>query len=61
MLDIFVNNCFNKDFLSIFTKHLKLASAKHSYNTRSMRNGLLFIYTPNYFAVMKVIHTPTNP
>ena len=45
----FVNNCFNMDSFSIFTENFKLASATHSYNTRSARNGLLFV--PSYNSV----------
>ena len=35
---VFINNCFNEDF--------KLVSTTYSYNTRSARNGLLFV--PSY-------------
>ena len=45
----FWSNCFSKDSFSIFTKHFKLTSATHSCNTRSMRNGLIFI--PSYNSV----------
>ena len=44
---IFMNNCFNRDSFSSFNKHFKLASATHLYNTRSVRNGLLFISSYN--------------
>ena len=43
---IFINNCFNKDSFSIFNENFKLVSNTHSYNTRSARNGLLFV--PSY-------------
>ena len=46
---IFVNNCFNKDSFSIFNKNFKLVSTTHSYNTRSARNGLLFVPSYNTF------------
>ena len=45
----FWSNCFSKDSFTIFTKHFKLTSATHSCNTRSMRNGLIFI--PSYNSV----------
>ena len=41
----FLNNCFNNDSFSIFTKRFKLTSTTHSY-IRSVRNSLLFI--PSY-------------
>ena len=40
---IFANNCINKDSFSIFNENFKLVSTMHSYNTRSARNGLLFV------------------
>ena len=40
---IFINNCFNRDSFSIFNENFKLVSTMHSYNTRSARNGLLFV------------------
>ena len=43
---IFINNCFNRDYFSIFNENFKLVSVIHSYNTRSVRNGLLFV--PSY-------------
>ena len=42
---VFVNNCFNKYSFSISTKHFKLASATHLYNTRSVRNYLYLVIT----------------
>ena len=36
---IFINNCFNMD-------SFQLVSTMHSHNTRSARNGLLFV--PSY-------------
>ena len=41
---IFINNCFNRDSS---TTHA-LVSTAHSYNTRSARNGLLFVLTQSY-------------
>ena len=43
---IFINNCFNTDSFSIFNENFKLVSTTYSYNTRSARNGLLFV--PSY-------------
>ena len=40
---VFINNCFNKDSFSLFNENFKLVSVTHSYNTRSARNGLLFV------------------
>ena len=58
---IFINNCFNKDFFSIFNENFELVSISHSYNTRSARNGPLFV--PNYNTVRSgrksVIHSTT--
>ena len=44
---IFVNHCFSKDSISIFTKCFKLASSTHCYNSRSVINGLLFLLSYN--------------
>ena len=34
---IFINNCFNKDYFSVFNENLKLVSTAHSsYNARSL-------------------------
>ena len=44
---IFINNCFNRDSLSIFNENFKLVSTSHSYNSRSARNGLLFVQSYN--------------
>ena len=46
---IFINNCFNRDYFSIFNENFRLVSTTHSYNTRSARNGLLFV--PSYNTV----------
>ena len=47
---IFINNCFNKDYFSVFNENLNLVSTAHSsYNARSARNGLLFF--PSYNTV----------
>ena len=43
---IVINNCFNKNSLSIFNENFRIDSTTHSYNTRSARNGLLFV--PSY-------------
>ena len=56
---IFINNCFNKDSFSIFNKNFKLVSTTHSYNVKSVRNGLLF--APSYntvrFGRKSIIHS----
>ena len=44
--------CFNKDSFSIFNENFKLVSTTHSCNTRSARNGLLFV--PSYNTVRLV-------
>ena len=58
---VFINNCFNEDFFSVFNETFKLVSTTHSYNTRSARNGLLFV--PSYNAVRfgrkSIIHSTT--
>lgn len=41
-----VNIFFNENSFLIFTESFKLASATHSYSTRSAKNGLLFV--PSY-------------
>ena len=46
---VFINNCFIEDSFSIFNGNFKLVSTTHSYNTRSVRNGLLFV--PSYNSV----------
>ena len=58
---IFINNCFNKDSFSIFNKNFKLVSTTHSYNTRSARNGLLFVpsYNTVRFGRKSIIHSTT--
>ena len=59
---IFINNhCFNKDFFSIFNDNFKLVSTTHSYNTRSARNGLLFVpsYNTVRFGRKSIIHSTT--
>ena len=58
---VFRNNCFNKDYFSIFNENFKLVSTIHSYNTRSASNGLPFV--PSYISVRlwrkSVIHSTT--
>ena len=56
---ISINNCFNRDSFSIFNENFKLVSATHSYNTRSARNGPLFvtIYNTVRFGRKSVIHS----
>ena len=44
-----VNIFFNENSFLIFTESFKLASATHSYSTRSAKNGLLFV--PSYTSV----------
>ena len=58
---IFINNCFNRDSFSIFNKNFKLVSTTHSYNTRSARNGLLFVpsYNTVRFGRKSIIHSTT--
>ena len=48
-VDVFINNCFDKDYFSIFNENFKLVSTTHSYNIRSAINGLLFV--PSYNSV----------
>lgn len=58
---IFDDYCFNMDYFSIFIKNFKFASVAQSYNTRSPRNGLLFV--PSYNSVRfdrkSIIHSAT--
>ena len=58
---IFINNCFNRDSFSILNENLKLVSTAHSYNTRSARNGLLFVLSYNTvrFGRKSIIHSTT--
>ena len=58
---IFINNCFNKDSFSTFSENFKLVSTTHSYNTRSARNGLLFVpsYNTVRFGRKSIIHSTT--
>ena len=58
---IFINNCFNRDSFSIFNENFKLVSTTHSYNTRSARNGLLFVpsYNTVRFGRKSIIHSTT--
>ena len=46
---IFLNNCFNKDSFSIFDEKFKLISTTHSFNTTSVRTGIIFV--PSYTSV----------
>ena len=48
-IESFINNGFNRDSFSIFNENFKLVSTTHSYNTRSARNGELFV--PSYNTV----------
>ena len=54
-------NCFNRDSFSIFNENFKLVSTTHSYNTRSARNGLLFVpsYNTVRFGRKSIIHSTT--
>ena len=56
---IFVNNYFNKDSISIFINRFRLASVAHSFNLRSLRNGLLFVlsYNSARFGAKSIIHS----
>ena len=58
---IFINNCSNWDFFSIFNENFKLVSTTHSCNTRSARNGLLFVpsYSTVRFGRKSIIHSTT--
>ena len=58
---IFINNCFNKDSFSIFNENFKSVSTMHSYNTRSARNGRLFVpsYNTVRFGKKSIIHSTT--
>ena len=58
---IFINNCFNRDSFSIFHENFNLVSTRHSYNTRSARNGLLFVpsYNTVRFGRKSIIHSTT--
>ena len=58
---IFINNCFNRDSFSIPNENFKLVSTAHSYNTRSARNGLLFVpsYNTVRFGRKTIIHSTT--
>ena len=49
----------NMDSFSIFTENFELASAVHSYNTRSERNGLLSVpsYNSVRFGRKSIIHS----
>ena len=55
----FINNCFNMDSFSIFNENFKLVSTTHTYNTRSARNGLLFVpsYNTVRFGRKSIIHS----
>ena len=56
---IFISNCFNKYSFPIFNENSKLVSTTHSYNTRSLWNGLLFVpsYNSVRFERISVIHS----
>ena len=58
---IFINNCFNRDSFSIFNENFKLVSTAHSYNTRSARNGPLFVPSCNTvrFGRKSISHSTT--
>ena len=58
---IFINNCFNRDSFSIFNENFKLVSTTYLYNTRSARNGLLFVpsYNTVRFLRKSIIHSTT--
>ena len=58
---IFINNCFNRDSFSIFNENFKLVSTTHSCNTRSDRNGLLFVpsYSTVRFGWKSIIYSTT--
>ena len=55
---IFINNCFNRDS-SMFNENFKLVSTTHSYNTRSARNGLLFVPS-QHSQIWEKINYPFN-
>ena len=58
---IFINNCFNRDSFSIYNESFKLVSTTHLYNTRSDRNGLVFVpsYNTVRFGKKSIIHSTT--
>ena len=58
---IFISNSFSRDSFSIFNVNFKLVSTTHSYNTRSARNGLLFVpsYNTVRFGRKSIIHSTT--
>ena len=58
---IFINNCFNRESFSSFNENFKLVSTTYSYNTRSARNGLLFVpsYNTVRFGRKSIIHSTT--
>ena len=58
---IFINNCFNRSSFSMFNENFKLVSTVHSCNTRSARNGLLFVPSCNIirFGRKSIIHSTT--
>ena len=49
------------DSFSIFNENFKLVSTTHTYNTRSARNGLLFVpsYNTVRFGRKSIIHSTT--
>ena len=56
--NLLINNYFNKASFSIFDDNFKLVSTTHSYNTRSARNGVLFV--PSYkFGRKSIIYSTT--
>ena len=59
---IYVSNCFIMASFSIFGGTFKLASAAHSYNTRSVRNSPLFVpsYNSVRFGRKSIIHLTTR-
>ena len=58
---ISINNWFNRDYFSIFNEDFKLVSTTHSCNTKSARNGLLFVpsYNTVRFGRKSIIHSAT--
>ena len=50
----FTNNCFNEDSFSIFNEKFKLVSTSHSYNTRSVSNGLLLVPSCTHAYVVRL-------
>ena len=58
---VFINNCSNKDSFAAFAQNYNLCSNTHTYITRSLNKGLLFVLTCNSIRVERksIIHSST--